>query len=472
MAIQLYDSLSRTKRPLTTLEPGAVSMYVCGPTVYDDAHIGHLMGPVLFDTIARWLRARDYRVRFVNNITDVDDKIINRSIESGESWSVIARRYEAAYRDYLDQLHVTTITDHPRCSDFIPQMIEFITGLINDDRAYVASDGVYYDVAKQDGYGKLSGRKPEDMVSGARIERDSSLRSPADFALWKHAKPGEPEWDSPWGAGRPGWHLECSVMAGELLGDAFDIHGGGDDLKFPHHENEIAQSEARGCAFASCWMHNGLIQYGGVKISKSDPRNKDPAFAAQFKATNLISTYGAATLRFFLLQGHYRRPFDFEPANLSASRTALERLHKQLGELLTQAGEVSLNEILAREVSEDAAKHRAAFCEAMDDDFHSGRAVSELFALAALARKGDADALLLLRDLGRVLGLFQVDDQLVSAAPVANAALSAAMELLIELRADARARRDFATADRIRDQLGAAGITIADGKDGTTWELA
>ncbi|MBI5853278.1 MAG: cysteine--tRNA ligase, partial [Planctomycetes bacterium] len=267
MVIRIQDSLSREKRDLVPLEPGLVRMYVCGPTVYDDSHIGHLMGPVIFDTIARWIRARGYRVRFVNNITDIDDKIIQRAQRDGDDWRAVAARYTEQYFALLRELGVTTITDHPRCTDFVPQMIGFVRELIEAGRAYQTADGVYYEVGRQPGYGKLSGRRVEDMIAGARIEAVEGLRHPADFALWKAAKPGEPSWDSPFGPGRPGWHIECSVMASELLGRSFDIHGGGDDLKFPHHENEIAQSEAHGDPYARSWMHNGLVQFGGRKVA-------------------------------------------------------------------------------------------------------------------------------------------------------------------------------------------------------------
>ncbi|MFW5844882.1 MAG: class I tRNA ligase family protein, partial [Planctomycetota bacterium] len=261
MSIVAYDSLSRSKAPLTTLEPDTVRMYVCGPTVYSDCHIGHLMGPVLFDAVARWLRFRGYAVRFVNNITDIDDKIILRSQETGEDWQTITERYTGQYLEFLRELHVTTITDHPRCSDYVERIVRYVEDLMAADRAYVVpEDGVYFDIARHAGYGKLSHRKAEDMQAGARIQRHASLRNPGDFCLWKLAKPGEPQWPSPWGAGRPGWHIECTVMSTTLLGDTFDIHGGGDDLKFPHHENEIAQGEAHGGAYAQRWMHNGLIQ--------------------------------------------------------------------------------------------------------------------------------------------------------------------------------------------------------------------
>jgi cysteinyl-tRNA synthetase len=476
MTISVYNTLSRTRETLATLEPDRVGMYVCGPTVYDDCHIGHLMGPVLFDAVARWLQARGFAVRFVNNITDIDDKIIKRSLDTGEDWQSITERYTAQYLDFLRELHADTITDHPRCSDFIPQMIAYIQHLVDHDKAYPAADGVYFDVTRQPGYGKLSGRRVEDMQSGARIAAQADLRNPADFALWKAAKPGEPTWDSPWGPGRPGWHLECSVMSTALLGDRFDIHGGGDDLKFPHHENEIAQAEGCGHAYARVWMHNGLIQYGGVKISKSDPRMADPAFRQQFQARHLVDTYGGAAIRFFLLQGHYRRPFDFEPANIEAARTALARLHKQLGPLLEEPDNPDLGSILARPLDGELRSRRDAFCAAMDEDFNTGKALGHLFAIATAARKLASEAqeqgLRLLRDLGRLLGLFQPGDSTgAEAAGAASQQLAGVMDLVLELRQKARANRDFGTSDQIRDHLAALGITVKDGKDGATWDL-
>jgi cysteinyl-tRNA synthetase len=488
--ISIYNTMTRSKQPLQPIRPGEIGMYVCGPTVYDDCHIGHLMGPALFDAVARWLGARGYRVRLVNNITDIDDKIINRSLSTGEPWQAITERYTAQYLGYLRRLHVTTVTDHPRCSDYIAPMIRYIGELIDGGRAYQADDGIYYDVQRQHGYGKLSGRRIEDMLAGVRVERSSSLRHPADFALWKRAKPGEPAWASPWGDGRPGWHIECSVMSHETLGPSFDIHGGGDDLKFPHHENEIAQGEAHGGDYAHCWMHNGLIQYEGVKVGKSDPRMQDPAFARQFKADYLLDTYGAATVRFLLLQGHYRRPNDFAPTALTAARTALGKLHRQLGELLDQPTPAQTVEELLQ------AQHGAAlppamrdqfakFIAEMDDDFNTGGAIAALFTLSDACRRllalgGDDNreaalrGRLLMRELGRLIGLFQPGDgkdTLVDSAP-AGADLAEAMAQVIALRQSARAERRFADADRIRIALAAAGVVVKDAKDGASWSLS
>ena len=481
-AIQVHNTLTRQDQPLVTRDPGTAGIYLCGPTVYDDCHIGHLMGPVLFDAVARWLAARGRSVTLVNNITDIDDKIIKRSLATREPWQDITQRYTAQYLGYLKRLHALQPGNrldiqHPKCSDYIPQMIRYVADLIAKDRAYVvAGDGVYYDVQKQAGYGKLSGRRLDDMKAGARIERDSRLRHPADFALWKLAKPDEPHWPSPWGEGRPGWHIECSVMSTEILGDTFDIHAGGDDLKFPHHENEIAQGEAHGGGYATCWMHNGLIQYEGVKVGKSDVRMKDPTFRKQFDAAYLLDTYGAATVRFLLLQGHYRRPIDFAPKNLEAARTALGKLHRLLGPLLDQPGNLGLAELLdPGRLPSVCAGAAQDFCAAMDNDFNTGSAIAALFGLVNEAKRltgnDQQQALCLVRDCGRLIGLFLPGDGAdTRTAETDDATLAKVMELVLSLRQDARAKRDFSASDRIRDGLIAAGIVVKDGKDGVTWE--
>jgi len=474
-ALVVYNTLTRRKEPLVPLVPGHIGIYLCGPTVYDDCHIGHVAGPVLIDAVARWLQQRGQQVRFVNNITDIDDKIIHRAQTTGEPWQAITARYTEQYFGYLRALGVTTITDHPRCSDFIAEMIQYIQDLVAKNRAYPAADGVYYDVAQQPGYGKLSGRKLDEMLAGVRIDRDSALRNPADFCLWKLAKPGEPSWPSPWGLGRPGWHIECSVMSTSLLGNQFDIHAGGDDLKFPHHENEIAQAEAHSGCYANCWMHNGLLQYEGIKIGKSDPRMQDPAFRDQFRLAQLIKTHGAPTIRFLLLQGHYRRPNDFAPANLTAQRTALERLHRLLGPRLEEPGDGDFAACVAlAEGDSELTTLVERFGQVMDDDFRTGDASAVLFALADRLRKQDDPRVrTLLRDLGRILGLFAPGDAAALAGSQEQTAdLTPTMAGLLLLRQDARARRDFSAADALRDALTGLGITVKDGKDGATWQAA
>ncbi|GDY14458.1 cysteine--tRNA ligase [Planctomycetota bacterium] len=481
MALQLHSTLTRRKLPFAPLADGKVGMYLCGPTVYSDCHIGHLMGPVLFDAVARWFAVRGFQVRFVNNITDIDDKIIDKANATGEPWQAITERYTNQYLELLKKLHVTTITDHPRCTEYVPQMVSYIEDLVARGRAYVAGDGVYYDVSRQVGYGKLSGRRLDEMTADAgKLDRMAGaaggVRHPADFALWKLAKPGEPSWPSPWGDGRPGWHIECSVMSLHTLGATFDIHAGGEELKFPHHENEIAQGEAHGGDYARHWMHNNLVQYQGAKVSKSDPRMSDPAFALQFQAKAVVAAHGPAVVRFLLLNGHYRRPVDFSPENIGAVATALGRLHRVVAADLEKTSDLSLEAILAILLPDEASRHRADFVAAMDDDFNTGAAIAELFGLAHLLGKLPADQQPAVRTvvwgLGRLIGLFQPGDAAAVPAAADDDRLAKVMSLVLELRASARANRDFAASDRIRDRLKAAGIVVKDGKDGATWEFA
>ena len=425
-------------------------MYVCGPTVYDDCHIGHVVGPVLFDSIAKWMQQTRYEVNFINNITDIDDKIIQRANNTGEPWKDITKRYTQQYFDLLGELGVSTVSQHPRATDFIDEMITYISDLVDRDKAYALEDGVYFAIADHPGYGKLSGRNADDMKAGARIDRTQGLRHPGDFCLWKLAKPGEPSWPSPWGEGRPGWHIECSVMSSSILGDTFDIHGGGDDLKFPHHENEIAQGEAHGGEYAKCWMHNGLVQYEGAKISKSDPRMKDAEFSKQFKALYLVETYGGDTMRFLMLRGHYRRPIDFAPEQLQAAEKSLRRLQRQVSKALGDASiPQNLAEVEALEVPASAVANRDRFIKAMDDDFNTGAAISECFSLAGQLKKANGEDAIriaqLIAGLGGILGLqLVVADATASAAPsaAADAKLDdALMALILDLRQEARQAR-------------------------------
>jgi len=498
MAIRIFNTLTGKKEEFKPLNEGKVNLYVCGPTVYDDCHIGHLMGPVLFDAIARWLKAIKYDIRFVVNITDIDDKIIDRALKTGENWKDITQRYTDQYRGLLQRLHVETITDFPHCTDYISQMIEYVQDLIRDNRAYEIDDGVYYEVQKQPKYGKLSKRSIDDMLAGTRIQKSSDLKHPADFCLWKKAKPDEPSWDSPWGMGRPGWHLECSVMSTRLLGKSFDIHGGGDDLKFPHHENEIAQCEAHGDSFANYWMHNGLSTYEGSKVSKSDPRMQDPDFARQFQGEFLVETYGGATLRFFLLQGHYRRPSDFLPKNISSAQQSLQKLHQIIGSHLTETGQVDLDAIISYASKINLSSDVDQFINAMNDDFNTAAAIGHLFNLSKkinkLTDEQKQEGILILRDLGRHIGLFQIDDAFQNPAlqkispdiltkvssllkeldPRDGAdahSIDQLMEHLIVLRQESRAKKDFATSDKIRDQLKGIGIIIKDSPSGSEWSL-
>jgi cysteinyl-tRNA synthetase len=482
MALQIYSSLTRRKEPFEPADPNKVGMYVCGPTVYDDCHVGHVVGPLVFDTIAKWLKAKGYGVDFVNNITDIDDKIIHRSLKTGEPWLEITKRYTQQYFDILNELNVTEVSSHPKCSDFIPQMIEYIKDLVDRNKAYQAEDGVYFDVAQQKGYGKLSSRKLEDMQEGSRIEVQGGLRHPADFCLWKYSKAGEPSWESPWGAGRPGWHIECSVMSCSLLGDTFDIHGGGDDLKFPHHENEIAQGEAHGGDYAKLWMHNGLIQYEGVKVGKSDPRMKDPNFSKQFNVFHIFETYGSATLRFLILQGHYRRPFDFAPQAFESAKKALDKLLQAIIEY----GDMDLipitaeNDLLAMPLPAECVNMRREFCNSMDNDFNSGAAMGHMFSMLKLVKNMNnedrSQVMQVIQQMNYILGitnpklLNQYKEKLAHAASGGNDKFEAVMRLLIECRQRARINKDFELSDHIRDELQKAGLVLLDGKDGTSWE--
>ena len=476
MSIKLFNTLSRKKETFTPLVDGEVGMYICGPTVYSDCHIGHVMGPVLFDSIARWFAQRSYKVRFVNNITDIDDKIIKRANDTGEPWLDITKRYTQQYFDLLAQLKVTTVTDHPKCTEYIDEMISYIQGLIDENKAYVAEDGVYFDVEAHECYGKLSGRKLEDTMSGARVQAQCGLRHSADFCLWKLAKPGEPSWESPFGAGRPGWHIECSVMSNAILGDTFDIHGGGDDLKFPHHENEIAQGEAHGGDYAKAWMHNGLIQYEGEKVGKSDPRMQDPDFAKQFNALYLLETHGPDVIRYFILRGHYRKPFDFAPKEIESAAKALKRVHRALRQFVPAGAEaLSYDQIAEMPLPEGCAQFVATFGKNMDDDFNTGNALAQVFSLVGRVKKaGDDDKALvyavadqLLKLLG--IDLTSLDEPQVDASDVD--VLDGVMQLVIKLRAKARADKDFATSDEIRDQLGALGLVLKDSPEGCTWSF-
>ena len=344
-------------------------------------------------------------------------------------------------------------------------------------RAYQASDGLYYRVNRQEGYGKLSGRSVEEMQAGARIEAAAGLEHPADFALWKLSKPGEPSWPSPYGDGRPGWHLECSVMSSQLLGTEFDIHGGGDDLKFPHHENEIAQSEACGHRYARIWMHTGLVQYGGKKVAKSDPRMQDPEFAQQFQARWLIDTYGAPTIRYFLLRGHYRRPVDFEPTNVEGARKGLLRFLDRLGAIVEEVHEPTLEQVCEIPLPTELVELRSKFLAAMDDDFGTGEAIAVLFSMqkasGGLEGEERANADRCMRDLGRLLGLFQPGDRqkVVDAGRASDDRARPVVEAVLSMRQAARESKDFARSDALRDLLQASGVTVNDAADASEVEV-
>ncbi|WP_067522024.1 cysteine--tRNA ligase [Endozoicomonas ascidiicola] len=457
--LQIYNSLTRKKEPFTPLEDNHVRMYVCGMTVYDYCHIGHARTVTAFDVVARYLRARGYDLTYVRNITDVDDKIIKRAAENGEDFMALTGRMIAAMQEDFQRLGNLPPDHEPKATEYVAGMVEMIEQLIEKGFAYAPGNGdVYYRVRKFDGYGKLSGKILEELEAGARIEVDEKKEDPLDFVLWKGAKPGEPSWNSPWGEGRPGWHIECSVMGKSCLGDTFDIHGGGSDLKFPHHENEIAQSEACNHAkFVNTWMHSGAIRLDNVKMSKS--------LGNFFTIRDVLDKYEEETVRYFMISSHYRSPINYSEDSLKEAGVRLERLYTSLKGL-------GLSGVVAAEDHEFEQR----FFKVMDDDFNTPEALAVLFELVRhlnTVRSQDEAAALplaaLLVKLGGVLGILQRDPEvfLKSGADVDGAWI----EEMIQKRADAKKNRDFAESDRIRDELAGQGIILQDSREGTTWKI-
>ncbi|ONF45270.1 cysteine--tRNA ligase [Marinobacter lutaoensis] len=461
--IRIYNTLTQQKEVFQPLQPGKVRMYVCGMTVYDYCHLGHARVLVAFDVITRYLRHRGYDVHYVRNITDIDDKILRRAEENGEAFTRLTERMIQAMHEDEARLGVLPPTEEPRATAHIDDIIAMIRTLIQKGHAYVADNGdVYFSVASFPEYGKLSKKKLEDLVAGARVDVQEAKRSPADFALWKAAKPGEVSWPSPWGEGRPGWHIECSAMSTKCLGETFDIHGGGPDLLFPHHENEIAQSEcATGHAFVHTWMHAGAIRVNKEKMSKS--------LGNFFTIREILDKYPAEVVRYFLVSSHYRSQVDYSEDNLAEAGRTLSKLYLALRGILP-----------AKDADVPETEYDRRFTEVMDDDFNTAGAVAVLHAVAGeinqLRRDGQDQevrrmAAVLVR-LGAVLGLLQQDPDAFLQAD-AGAELSAEeIERLIEARAEARKARDFAEADRIRDELAAKGIILDDSRQGTTWRRA
>ncbi len=456
--LRIHNSLTGEREAFKPIETGHVRIYVCGMTVYDLCHLGHARALVVFDAVVRYLRWIGYKVTYVRNITDIDDKIIRRAAENGESVEALTERYIAAMHEDCEALGVQPPDHEPRATESLASMLGLIERLIERGHAYVAENGdVYFSVASFPGYGKLSGRRVDELRSGARIEPDEAKHDAVDFVLWKAAKPGEPAWPSPWGPGRPGWHIECSAMSRDLLGEHFDIHGGGVDLQFPHHENEIAQSEcASGHPFVNYWMHNGHVRIDDEKMAKS--------LGNFFTVRDVLAHHDAEAVRFFLLSSHYRSPLNYTAEALDEAAGALERLYTALRSLPKAAP------------SEPNARER--FREAMDDDFNTREALAVLFDLARMVNRyreqGDdaaaAGAGAELRVLGRTLGLLERDPEAFLKGGV-DAMDEAEIEGLVERRRQAREARDFAEADRIRDELQARGIVLEDGPGGTTWRL-
>ncbi|GIW87657.1 MAG: cysteine--tRNA ligase [Isosphaeraceae bacterium] len=495
MPIRIYNTLTQTKELFETIRPGQVGMYVCGPTVYSYSHIGHMVGPVIFDTVKRHLEHSGYRVTWVVNITDVDDKLIQRVQEQGATPADMAARVKqlaeevtADYRACLEALGVDGIDHMPRATEHIEEIVRITSALIEKGHAYASDGDVYFDVTTDPDYGKLSHRDPAQLEAGARIEPSEKKRHPGDFALWKGSKPGEPAWPSPWGPGRPGWHIECSAMSMKLLGPHFDIHGGGLDLVFPHHENEVAQSESySGAPLARYWMHTGLLTRGGRKISKSDPETV-------VEMRDLLARHEPDTIRALLLSSHYRRPIDYSNERLAEVARGLEGFWNLIErfERLTGRDFYALEAPRRRDeppghpVPEEVAALRSQFLEAMDDDFNTGGALGTLYELVRAvnryidqnqleARQAEAarlaplvGAMVVLRELTGVLGLFR--RRRARTAGGADRLTGPLLDLLVGLRAELRKQKQFELADRIRARLAELGVVLEDGPQGTRWK--
>lgn len=453
MTLQIYNTLTRQKETFKPLVAGKVGLYVCGMTVYDFCHLGHARVMVAFDVIVRYMRHIGLDVNYIRNITDIDDKIIKRANENGESISALTERFIAEMHKDADALGIERPNAEPKATEHIGEIIQLSQTLESKGFAYAAANGdLYYAVRNFKDYGKLSGKIIDELAAGARIEVGEAKRDPLDFVLWKAAKPSEPHWESPWGIGRPGWHIECSAMTHSCLGESFDIHGGGPDLKFPHHENEIAQSEAaHGKSYANTWMHAGAVRVDGEKMSKS--------LGNFFTIREILEKYSAEVVRFFLLSSQYRSPINYSEDSLKEAQTKLERFYNAL--MGVPVGEV-------KDLDNEYSAH---FHKAMNDDFNTPEAIAALFELARAINKaeGEQQAALAgqLRFLGGVLGCLQSDPQEYLQGGAGDEAQW--VEEMIAKRAAAKAAKDFATADAVRDELVAKGIVLRDGPEGTTW---
>jgi cysteinyl-tRNA synthetase len=488
--MKIYNTLSGKKEEFIPLQPGKVTMYACGVTVYDYSHLGHARGAVIFDLVQRYLRRKGFAVKYVRNFTDVDDKIINRAKEEGITAADVARKYIDAYQEDMARLGVGRPDVEPKATEHIKEMIQVIKGLIEKGHAYVIDGDVYFSVTSFKDYGKLSKRNIDDLKAGARVEVDERKTDPLDFALWKASKPGEPSWESPWGPGRPGWHIECSAMGFKHLGETFDIHAGGKDLIFPHHENEIAQSEAySGKKFVNYWIHNGFVNINQEKMSKS--------LGNFFTIREILDQYDGEIVRLFLLSTHYRSPIDFSDANLKDSRAGLDRFYTMKeGILKFLSGKTppaskaeQLIETTDRPVFDKITNLSSAFNEAMDDDFNTAFAIGLIYDLvrevnkflAEVDKKNQEAAYALLSsalaafdDVSKTLGIFLRDPEVwFKEGRVADSKVTISVERieeLIHLRNEARARKDWAEADRIRKSLDEAGVELFDRADGTVWK--
>jgi len=472
--LRVYNTLTRKKEEFIPLNGKRVGMYVCGPTVYDYSHVGHARSYVAFDVIRRYLEYKGYTVIYIQNITDVDDKIIKRANELGEDPLSLSKRFTEAYFEDMEKLNVQRANIHPKVSDHIPEIIEFIDRLIKEGYAYEVDGNVYFSVSKAKDYGKLSHQPMENILAGARVEVDKNKRDPRDFALWKKVKPGEIFWESPWGKGRPGWHIECSAMAIKYLGPSIDIHGGGMDLIFPHHECEIAQSEAyTGKPFVKYWIHNGFVTINKEKMSKS--------LGNFFTIREVLEKYDGETLRFFLLSTHYRSQIDYSDKHLQEAKQALQRIRGAINKLKTlikqsreESKEPSEEE---RELIEQVRKSKQKFMDAMDDDFNTREAMPAIFELTRMVNSLDAssrisrstleEALQTYNEFGQILGLFQEEER----RETDEETVGKLVDILIELRNRFRKEKDWETADYIRERMREAGILLEDSREGTTWKI-
>jgi cysteinyl-tRNA synthetase len=480
MAIQIYNTATRQKEVFQPLNPPVVLMYNCGPTVYDYFHIGNARNFVVADTVRRYLEFSGYRVRFVQNFTDIDDKIIKRSQETGEPWDKLAERFIEEYFRAADALAIQRATVHPRATEHIPQMIDLIRRLVEQDLAYVVDGNVYFRVRRFPHYGELSGKNIDELEEGARVDVEERKEDPLDFALWKAAKPGEPSWPSPWGPGRPGWHIECSAMALTHLGETIDIHSGGCDLVFPHHENERAQSMgATGKPFVRYWIHNGFLTIDKEKMSKS--------LGNFFTINEVLAKYPPSVVRFYLLLAHYRHPLDYSDAALEEARSAVGRIREAVtsAEKLFELMDPAIAPPSEAEPSTEVARFETAFCEAMDDDFNTPRAIAAIFEAVAdlnawrlrLAQDPRnpalaADVAGLINLIHRLLGVLGLDQLIFAEAKAEAPQLQLAEELidiLVRTRKMAREQKQFALADFIRDELAKLGIRLQDLPSGTIW---
>ena len=463
MALRIYNTASRRKEPFETLESGKVRMYVCGPTVYDKAHVGHAMSVLVFDIIRRYLEYRGFEVRHVMNYTDVDDKIIQRASQEGVDPLELAERYILEFREHLDDFNILPASVNPRATQDMEYIIQMIEGLIEKECAYEVQSDIYFRVQSDQEYGKLSRRKLEDMQAGARIEVDERKENPMDFALWKSAKSGEPAWESPWGMGRPGWHIECSAMNLAHLGEQIDIHGGGNDLIFPHHENEIAQTESlTGKTFARYWVHNGMLQLSGEKMSKS--------LGNLVSVQDFLADHEADVLRLLVLNSNYRSPLTFNDKVIAQAERALERLRSANRPAMSDTDHST--DQAKQTLKEQLDATRQGFLEAMEDDFNSAGALGHIFDLVrAINQARDAgmdtsnlqNAQDLIAELTGVFGL-----RLLRPSKLSSQA-DAFVDLLVEVRTELRKENQWALSDKIRDQLSDLSVSLEDGKGGTTW---